>query len=52
MQSRALRRGYTSSPFADDRPMQVLLDESRTLFERYRAMFALRNQNTDEAVEV
>lgn len=27
-----------------------LLDESQSLFERYRAMFALRNVNSDEAV--
>lgn len=29
---------------------KVLLDENRSLFERYRAMFALRNIGTDEAV--
>lgn len=28
----------------------VLLDESLPLFERYRAMFALRNLGTEEAV--
>ena len=28
----------------------ILLDESRSLFERYRAMFALRNIGSDEAV--
>lgn len=28
----------------------VLVDQSRPLFERYRAMFALRNTGTDEAV--
>lgn len=29
---------------------QILLDEKLSLFERYRAMFALRNIGTDEAV--
>ncbi|OQR90599.1 deoxyhypusine hydroxylase [Thraustotheca clavata] len=28
---------------------QILLDPSRSLFERYRAMFSLRNRNTEEA---
>lgn len=28
----------------------ILLDENRSLFERYRAMFALRDLGTDEAV--
>jgi deoxyhypusine monooxygenase len=28
----------------------ILVDEDRKLFERYRAMFALRNLNTDEAI--
>ncbi len=28
----------------------ILLDENRSLFERYRAMFALRNIGNDEAV--
>ena len=28
----------------------ILLDESRSLFERYRAMFALRDIGTDEAI--
>lgn len=28
----------------------TLLDESLTLFERYRAMFALRNHGSEEAV--
>ena len=28
----------------------ILLDENRSLFERYRAMFALRDIGTDEAV--
>lgn len=30
---------------------QILLDTSRSLFERYRAMFSLRNRNTEDAVE-
>ncbi len=29
-----------------------LLDESRSIFQRYRAMFGLRNMNTDKAVAV
>jgi deoxyhypusine monooxygenase len=29
---------------------RILLDENRSLFERYRAMFALRNIASDEAV--
>lgn len=33
-----------------DELKQILLDENRTLFERYQAMFALRNIGTDEAV--
>ena len=33
-----------------DELKQILLDENRSLFERYRAMFALRNLGTDEAV--
>ena len=28
----------------------ILLEETQSLFERYRAMFALRNIGTDEAV--
>lgn len=28
----------------------ILLDENQSLFERYRALFALRNIATDEAV--
>jgi len=30
---------------------ELLIDESASMFERYRAMFALRNLGTDEAVE-
>nr|NVI76142.1 nero [Cucujiformia] len=30
----------------------ILLDENESLFERYRAMFSLRNLNTKESVEV
>ena len=30
----------------------ALCDAARPLFERYRAMFALRNLNTNEAVDV
>lgn len=30
---------------------EILLDTSRPLFERYRAMFTLRNMNTDEAAK-
>lgn len=33
-----------------DELKQILLDENRSLFERYRAMFALRNIGSDEAV--
>lgn len=33
-----------------DELKEILLDENRSLFERYRAMFALRNIGTDEAV--
>jgi deoxyhypusine monooxygenase len=33
-----------------DELKQILLDENRTLFERYRAMFALRNIGNDAAV--
>jgi deoxyhypusine monooxygenase len=29
---------------------EILIDENRKLFERYRAMFALRNLNTDDAI--
>ena len=29
---------------------ETLLDESKTLFDRYRAMFSLRNKNTEESV--
>ncbi len=31
---------------------EILLDESRDLFHRYRALFTLRNLGTDEAVKV
>ena len=33
-----------------DELKKILLDENQSLFERYRAMFALRNLGTDEAV--
>ena len=33
-----------------DELKHVLLDETRSLFERYRAMFALRDIGSDEAV--
>ena len=33
-----------------DELKKILLDENQSLFERYRAMFALRNIGTDEAV--
>jgi hypothetical protein len=31
---------------------QMLIDEKRPMFERYGAMFALRDIGTEEAVEV
>lgn len=41
-------------PMKDQRSVdelrEVLLDENRSLFERYRAMFSLRNQRTKESV--
>ncbi len=33
-----------------DELKKILLDENHSLFERYRAMFALRNIGSDEAV--
>ena len=30
---------------------QILCDESEDLFQRYRAMFSLRNLGTEEAVD-
>jgi len=45
-----------SPPFHDTKTFvelrQILLDESAPLWERYRAMFTLRNLGTSEAVEV
>ncbi|CAF0779562.1 unnamed protein product [Adineta ricciae] len=38
------------APKTIDELKEILLDEKRSLFERYRAMFALRNIGTDEAV--
>lgn len=29
---------------------QILMDDSASLFQRYRAMFSLRNMQTDESV--
>ncbi|CAF1387533.1 unnamed protein product [Adineta steineri] len=37
-------------PTTIDELKTILLDENRSLFERYRAMFALRNIGSDEAV--
>jgi deoxyhypusine monooxygenase len=43
----AMQKSKTTQELQD-----ILLDSSRSMFDRYRAMFSLRNRNTEEAALV